>query len=504
VYAVSYIDNSQRVIVFTTDRSIADIERKKEASTMEIYVLLKGILISVINDVNLEIAAISIKDGKSIWSIKKGNEERVYTQEYCDYLEKCYTKHVLSSNKIYASLCNNDNKTDEPKMNANNKKENAKNINNKLEVDFKKMRLIKPESGELKRSWQPGLFVQYRVSANLMSLKCCVYNMQIDNQLPDAYFPISFFKAPKKYTTIDNYESSRVPFLTMSIFTEQQEVTQIFRCFDWDFQEFYLKLDVGFLVTMKNWYDSASITTTKEDRTFDLSADEEATDSFNRYFNLVLDKDTQTKIDNDLKLTKEIMEYASPTGAVKQSAHIRFDDFFLSPIVFNLSFSVNGTPHATDGGTDPLTDSILNFFLESIGASLTEFKDIKFKFERFDMNNETKTWKEMYDLIFNHYQSQALRQVYILVLGLDVLGNPFGLMSEFSKGISDLFYDPLLNYLSKSNYQGDFKMKHRIKQTIDHTISTAAASGSLISGSFGRVLAACTFDKEYKKVNHFL
>ena len=37
---------------------------------------------------------------------------------------------------------------------------------------------------------------------------------------------------------------------------------------------------------------------------------------------------------------------------------------------------------------------------------------------------------------------QTLRQVYVIVLGLDVLGNPYGLISGIGEGVKDLFYEP--------------------------------------------------------------
>lgn len=35
-----------------------------------------------------------------------------------------------------------------------------------------------------------------------------------------------------------------------------------------------------------------------------------------------------------------------------------------------------------------------------------------------------------------------MRQVYALVLGLDVLGNPYALISGIGEGVKDLFYEP--------------------------------------------------------------
>jgi len=37
---------------------------------------------------------------------------------------------------------------------------------------------------------------------------------------------------------------------------------------------------------------------------------------------------------------------------------------------------------------------------------------------------------------------QAIKQMYVLVLGLDVLGNPFGILRGLATGIEDLFYEP--------------------------------------------------------------
>jgi vacuolar protein sorting-associated protein 13A/C len=43
----------------------------------------------------------------------------------------------------------------------------------------------------------------------------------------------------------------------------------------------------------------------------------------------------------------------------------------------------------------------------------------------------------------SHYSQQALQQAYVLILGLDVLGNPYGLVRDFTQGLGD-FYEPFL------------------------------------------------------------
>jgi vacuolar protein sorting-associated protein 13A/C len=481
VSCVSYVEGMQRVVVFTTDHSWADIEQRKEASSMEIFLNLKGIQLSLISKSNLEIAVISIKDSNSFWSLtppgdkRKIFSEKFFSNEYSDWLEKGYSAFLVNNKASY--------------------------VNNEIEVNFDQMIMNKPEKGNLKRSWVPGMLVQYRTSANMTSLKCCINKMQIDNQLPDAYFPICFYQQTKKSKdTIKNF----IPFLDFSLFIEQQEVTQIYRCFDCILQEFYFKMDKGFVFTLKDWYDSANETVKNDDKSGNFGTERENKEPLNLLTICYEEDETVKNVKYDIKLTKEIMEYVNQSGALKQSAHIRFDNFDISPILFNLSFSVNGKEHV-EVNSYGKTDFILNFFLESIGATITEFKDVKFQFKQFSMRDTTKTMSEVYDLIFDHYKIQVLNQAYVLILGLDVLGNPFGLVSDFSQGVTDLLYDPLLGVFSKTNDENkhkiDLEMSNKISLTINKTVSSAAGSGSLITGSVGRILATCTLDNDYKKVN---
>jgi vacuolar protein sorting-associated protein 13A/C len=50
----------------------------------------------------------------------------------------------------------------------------------------------------------------------------------------------------------------------------------------------------------------------------------------------------------------------------------------------------------------------------------------------------------------NHYENQFLKQLHVVVLGLDVLGNPFGVLRGVKQGVQAFFYEP---------YQVDFETK---------------------------------------------
>jgi vacuolar protein sorting-associated protein 13A/C len=52
------------------------------------------------------------------------------------------------------------------------------------------------------------------------------------------------------------------------------------------------------------------------------------------------------------------------------------------------------------------------------------------------------TGTQLYNEAYAHYTSQALQQLYVLVFGLDVIGNPYGLFVGFTQGVGAFFYEP--------------------------------------------------------------
>lgn len=131
---------------------------------MEIFLNLKGMQISLINNANLEIAVVSIKDSNSVWSLEpaasgeKNAETKIFSSEYSDWLENTFSEYLVKTTKTFRN-------------------------EDLFEINFDSMTMVRPLKGYLKRSWEPGLLVQYRTSNSMMSLKCCVNRIQIDNQV---------------------------------------------------------------------------------------------------------------------------------------------------------------------------------------------------------------------------------------------------------------------------------------------------------------------------------
>lgn len=60
------------------------------------------------------------------------------------------------------------------------------------------------------------------------------------------------------------------------------------------------------------------------------------------------------------------------------------------------------------------------------------------------------TQKQLMSEAIRHYAGQAVKQLYVLVLGLDVLGNPYGLVLGITQGVEDLFYEPFQVIISRN------------------------------------------------------
>ena len=74
------------------------------------------------------------------------------------------------------------------------------------------------------------------------------------------------------------------------------------------------------------------------------------------------------------------------------------------------------------------------------------FVMLKIKFCRLAYFERSQQWMSYEGLLYEvirHYTGQVIKQLYVLVLGLDVLGNPFGLVLGVTKGVGDLFYEPI-------------------------------------------------------------
>ncbi len=75
----------------------------------------------------------------------------------------------------------------------------------------------------------------------------------------------------------------------------------------------------------------------------------------------------------------------------------------------------------------------------------------------YERTHDRYTITKLTNEVSAHYQNQFMKQLHVLVFGLDVLGNPFGVIRGLAEGVESFFYEP-------------YKVKLTIKINNNHNI----------------------------------
>uniref|UniRef100_A0A096M2S5 Vacuolar protein sorting 13 homolog A n=1 Tax=Poecilia formosa TaxID=48698 RepID=A0A096M2S5_POEFO len=461
LYVIPFYKGLQRVVVFTENQRIFKRLVENESlrhAEQEVILWLHDMGISLVNNNNSqEISFIGITSSDIVWEIKpkkKGRWKTLSTEEV-GMLENHFREYSDSTpiDNCIADLENN------------------------FQVCFtptgSDMHMLQPVAAPLRRLHLPGVKVEYSISPRQRAYRVQIHRIQIQNQIPGAIFPFVFYpiKLPKSIAK----DTEPKPLIDLSIVTRTAGHTDISRIkyFKVLIQEMDLKLDLGFLYAILDFVtpENAGVMTSEQE----------------------VELFTQ-----DIEYIKTELNHVSSTDTSPISL---YEQFHISPIKLHLSFSLS------TGGEDGLKEKretelipiqSLNLLLKSIGATLTDVQDVVFKLGFFELNFQFYTTQQLQSEVIRHYSKQAIKQMYVLVLGLDVLGNPFGLIRGLSEGVEAFFYEP---------YQGAIQgpeefiegMTIGVKALVGGAVGGIAGAASRITGTIAKGVAAITMDEEYQQ-----
>uniref|UniRef100_A0A8C6Y6U2 Vacuolar protein sorting 13 homolog A n=1 Tax=Naja naja TaxID=35670 RepID=A0A8C6Y6U2_NAJNA len=459
IFIVSFFEGLQRIILFTEDEKVFKMtyeSEKVELAEQEIIVSLQDVGISLVNNyLRQEIAYIGITSSDVVWETKPKKKSRwkPLSVKQTDKLEKEFIEYC-------------DNSPTENKV-----VELDDNIPVCLTPTGNDMKILQPYEFPVRRSFLPALKVQYSTSEHQSSFRVQIYRIQIQNQIPGAIFPFVFYPIkPPKSISLD---SEPKPFTDVSIVMRTAGHSQISRIkyFKVLIQEMDLRLDLGFLYALSD------------------------------FFTLVdeLPKDQEVELfKKDVESAQEELKNAVSTDTSQISL---YEYFHISPIKLHLSFSLSTggeDSNRDEKHTELIPVQSLNLLLKSIGATLTDVQDVVLKLAFFELNYNFCTTQQLQWAVIMHYSKQAIKQMYVLVLGLDVLGNPFGFIRDLSEGVEAFFYEP---------YQGAIQgpeefvegMALGLKALVGGAVGGLAGAASRITGAMAKGVAAITFDEDYQQ-----
>ncbi|ETI34046.1 hypothetical protein F443_19370 [Phytophthora nicotianae P1569] len=167
-------------------------------------------------------------------------------------------------------------------------------------------------------------------------------------------------------------------------------------------------------------------------------------------------------------LAAEIQHYTAAKygtlGAIaakEEKTKLYFEEFHIDPIRATVSFSFGDSAGAiVDGHSSSLshaaalTDSSssressvitvgpLRLILNAIGTSLTKIANAPFQLKALHIHNSFVQPDALATRLASHYQSEALRQAYVILGSVDVLGNPMIAWKNLRSGFQDFFSEP--------------------------------------------------------------
>ncbi|XP_069480592.1 intermembrane lipid transfer protein VPS13C isoform X2 [Ambystoma mexicanum] len=455
IHWVSFLDGRQRVLLFTDDIALISKARQAEEleqSDLEINVLLHSLGLSLVNNENKqEIAYIGITSSDAVWEMRPKQKWKPFSQKQILFLERAYQKYTAKGAGEGTGWIK---------------------VDTNLEVNFSRvpMSMRVPINCDIRRNFLSAIQIEFKQSPHQRSLRAQLYWLQVDNQLPGAMFSAVFHPvAPPKSIALD---SEPKPFIDVSIITRFNEYSKVmqFKYFMVLIQEMALKVDQGFLGAVTALFTPSTDPESERQRAKLLQKDLDA-------------------------LNTELME-SSMTDITTLSF---FEHFHISPVKLHLSLSLGaGGEESKKEQQEIIGITSVNLLLKSIGATLTDVDDLIFKLACFEIKYQFYKRDQLMWIVVRHYSEQFLKQMYVLLLGLDVLGNPFGLIRGLSEGVEAFFYEPF-----QGAVQGPEEFAEGlvigVRSLLGHTVGGAAGVVSRITGSVGKGLAAITMDKEYQQ-----
>ncbi|XP_064471874.1 intermembrane lipid transfer protein Vps13-like isoform X2 [Ornithodoros turicata] len=448
LFWIAFLNGKQRTVLFTEDPQIVVKIQESGALERNIYdvaLSVHGVGVSLVNDnPKREIVYMSIVGSGVKWEWKK--EHKTIFKP----MPSKETPLVEAQYQQYQNLC---------KLGRNPQTEYP--VAGYM-VNFQDMKANTEPRRDVRRLARPGIWCQYKMSKHQSMIHARLHMLQVDNQIPDCTFPVILTPVIIRRSLGEGMIPK--PFIETSIIIRQFDYSQVrqFKYFKVLIQEFHIRIDQCFVNSLTSF----------------TSINEKDTDH-----EQLIDQD-KLKVKVNLK---EVSEQFSEQGTKDF-----FDMLHFSPLKVHLSFSLS------TGGKESSGSPLFNLLLQSFGVTLTEIQDAVLKLDYFEKSNAYLSMNQLVNEAVSHYTRQTLKQIYVVVLGLDVIGNPVGLLMGFTTGVGDLFYEPLQGAIQGPEEFAE-GLAVGVRSLIGHTVGGAAGAVSRITGTIGKGIAALTMDEEYQR-----
>lgn len=321
----------QRILLFTSDPLVAhdaQCSGELEQIDQELNVSIHGVGLSLINNLTMqEILYVGIASTGIIWESTKMNSKRykTLTLHECTIIEGAYQQFLTAPAETSVMV-----------------------VDQKTEVDFRNMSMLKPHKRKLRRSFQTGFWFQRKSSPSQLQLHAKINRVQIDNQMYECIFPVVLAPVPPPKSVAAN--QALKPFAELSLYQRimKHSHVQQYKYFKVLIQEFHVKVDLAFIKAIT-----------------DVLAAEERSN-----------KEDEQLFATDMLLADEPLLSHVSTQSLQEQKNF-YDLLHLSPLKIHVSFSM-----ASHGGSTVVGSALpefVNVLLQGLGVTLTDMQDVLFR-----------------------------------------------------------------------------------------------------------------------------
>ena len=126
--------------------------------------------------------------------------------------------------------------------------------------------------------------------------------------------------------------------------------------------------------------------------------------------------------------------------------------------------------------------TILSRLITSFSTTLTSITDTSFKFNEIIISHIFSSFSTIYPKIYDHYFHELIFQLYKIIGGIDIIGNPVKLLGSIGTGFFELFNEPRKAFLKGPKYFGKGIQKG-VSSLLSNILGGTSDSFSKITGS---------------------
>lgn len=313
-----------------------------------------------------------------------------------------------------------------------------------------------------------GVHVELTDSESSQTIQLELKRFQMDNQLPSAVFPIIIAPTAVK--------GDPLPFISLSVNREKDDTVPFskFRGLKLLIQSLDVEVEEKWIWDLVDFAGNLAGSSGEQEM------------------------DPLVVHDVVRKHVSKIMTPPESLVAAQASSFLFFNVLNLEPIAINLSFESNPTNKATtpELNASSVIMSALMYVLGSVGALAGCIDRAPLRFSGKTFENAYGDVNTLIWPVINHYISQGILEAYKLFGSVEVLGNPVGLISNVSDGVSDFFYEPAQGL--KSSPQDFAKgLGKGTSSLLTKGVGGTFGAASKITGSLSKGLSVLSMDDDF-------